>query len=40
MYCRNCLREGKKVNMDVLVEEEVYICPKCGNRVEWNENEV
>lgn len=36
MYCRECIKNGKRVNMNVLIEEQAYVCPECEKRIEWN----
>jgi len=39
MYCRICLKEGKEVNMDTLLQKGGYECPRCGNRIEWGKKD-
>lgn len=39
MYCRECMKKEKKVNMSILVEEGAYVCPSCGNRINWGKKE-
>ena len=29
----------KKVNMNVDLEEQCYICPDCGHIIDWNNEE-
>jgi len=36
MYCRKCLKKGKKINMNVEIVEQCYICPECKNIVIWS----
>lgn len=38
MYCRKCLKKGKKINMNVELVEQCYICPECKNIVIWATN--
>jgi len=35
MYCRKCMRKGKKINMKTDIENRRYICLECENIVEW-----
>ena len=35
MFCRKCLKEGKKVNMNVDIQEKKYQCPKCLDEINW-----
>lgn len=37
MYCRKCLKNGKKINMKIDYQKKEYICPKCKYKVKWQE---
>jgi len=39
MYCRKCIKDDKKINMDVNIEERLYSCPECGSIVEWEKGD-
>lgn len=36
MYCRECRKEGKSVNMEVRIGEQTYVCPECQTIVKWS----
>ena len=36
MFCRKCLKQDRKVNMDVDIENGKYICPECKTEIEWH----
>ena len=36
MFCRKCLKDGKKVNMNVDLEKKQYQCPECENEIVWD----
>jgi len=38
MYCRKCLKEGKKISMNTEIDDQRYICPRCSYIVNWKEN--
>lgn len=35
MYCRKCLKKGKKVSMTTDIKEKEYVCPKCNHKIKW-----
>jgi hypothetical protein len=36
MFCRKCLKTGKKVNMIVDLEKKQYQCPECEYEIPWD----
>lgn len=37
MYCRKCATKGDdKINMDVEIDKQCYVCPECGHVVDWD----
>lgn len=35
MYCRKCLKKGKKVSMTTDINKKEYVCPKCNYKIKW-----
>jgi Zn finger protein HypA/HybF involved in hydrogenase expression len=38
MYCRKCIKKGKKICMKTFVKERVYICPECRSKIVFSDS--